>query len=385
MEKVLVLDAEFVQAYSIAKSLNKAGYEVIAASSSWISYGFFSHYTSKRILSPSSKDKARYYEFLCEILRKYEISAIIPQTNDTAEILSQYYESLEPMCKGLATMPWRTFITAHNKELLMDFCREHNIPHPRTISITMENIDKAAEYTGFPAMIKPNISVGARGITKVDNIEQLYEKLPYILNDFGDCTLQQYIDNGDFYYNVMIHRNQEGNITESAIIEIQRFFPINAGSSSFCTTVKDAQLTKTCADLLNKLDWHGFADFDVLVDKKEGFKIIEINPRLPASVHAAYCAGINFPELIVNDLLKKPLKKYIYKENIKLRFLLMDFMWFIASPQRFNSKNSWFKFWDKNLFYQDTSISDPLIFFAGLGNGLSKLFSRKYWRDKLKK
>lgn len=50
-------------------------------------------------------------------------------------------------------------------------------------------------------------------------------------------------------------------------------------------------------------------DFDILQTKDGDFKIIEINPRVPASIRAAEVSGINFPALIVNDILgiKSPL------------------------------------------------------------------------------
>jgi biotin carboxylase len=39
----------------------------------------------------------------------------------------------------------------------------------------MDTISVAAEYVGFPAMIKPNMSAGARGIVKVENVEVIDE------------------------------------------------------------------------------------------------------------------------------------------------------------------------------------------------------------------
>lgn len=383
-ETILLLDAEFVQSYSISKSLKEAGYRVVIASPNRISYGFFSRFPDKKYNSPSSKNETEYREYVKDLIIKEKIDVVIPITNETAEILSRHYDYLTDTGAKLATMPWDVFIKAHDKERLMSFCESNNLPHPRTRSINLSNISESAEYVKFPAMIKPNISVGARGIKKVDNLDELKRELPAIIEEFGSCTLQQFIDNGDYYYNVMMHRNKEGNISATTIIEIQRFFPIKAGSSSYCVTINNPELTSICAEVLHKLNWIGFADFDVLLDKKDGFKIIEINPRLPASVHAAYAANINFPELIVMDLLGKPLKTYNYKENVKLRFLLMDMMWFLASPKRFNKEMHWFRFWDKDLFYQDLSFSDPFVFLAGLGNGLSKLLSKKYWREKLK-
>lgn len=384
---VLLLDADFVQSYSVARSLRESGFYVIIAADTRQSYGFYSRYPNKKLLSPkASNNEKGYKDFIKEVINEYKIDVIIPLTNDVAELISKYYDELVSMGVKLATMPWDIFIKAHNKENLMSLCEEKDIPHPRTIKLTQSNIRAAASKVGFPAMIKPNISVGARGIIRVNNLKELEIKALDILNNplYKGATLQQFIDNGEEYYNVMMFRNSKGEIVAHVVIEIQRYFPIHAGSSSFCVTTENADLIKLCARTLNELNWIGIADFDVLLDKKEGFKIIEINPRVPASIHAAYISGVNFPEMIVNDLLGLPSKQYIYKTGCKLRFLLMDIMWFISSPKRWHSKECWFKFWDRNLYYQDTSWRDPLLIIAGIMTGLAKVFNSEYRKSKLK-
>lgn len=70
-------------------------------------------------------------------------------------------------------MPWDVFEKAHNKEKLMEVCKIHGLPHPRTMKLSRENISAAVDYVGFPALIKPNFSVGARGITMVRNVSEL--------------------------------------------------------------------------------------------------------------------------------------------------------------------------------------------------------------------
>ena len=382
-KKILLLNADFVQAYSVSKGLKKAGYYVIAAMPNKMAYGYFSHYPDKKLISPEDAESKEYYEFVVEAIKKYSADAIIALDNPSSEFLSHNYEALTGMGVAVASLPWERFIVAHNKEKLMAFCEERGLSVPRTMPLTVDSVDEVAAYVGFPAMIKPNISNGARGIVKVNSLEELKAQVEDSIATYGECTLQQFIDNGDEYYNVMMYRNREGKIMPSCIIEIQRYFPIVGGSSSFCVTVENKELTDMCAKVLDKLDWVGMADFDVLLDKKEGFKIIEINPRVPASVHAAYASGINFPEIIARDILGEKPKEYGYVPGKKLRFLLLDVMWFLKSPKRFRSKESWFKFFGRDLYYQDTSKSDPLIFFAGVLNGISKVLDPNYRKAKL--
>ena len=105
--------------------------------------------------------------------------------------------------------------------------------------LALEKAQEAADAIGFPALIKPNISVGARGITMVYSLSDLQDKYDGILRKYGECTLQEYIDNsGAPYYNVMMYRNAKGNIINTVIIEIIRYYPIKGGSSSFCRTVE---------------------------------------------------------------------------------------------------------------------------------------------------
>ena len=85
------------------------------------------------------------------------------------------------------------------------------IPHPRTQLLTSSNLQEAAGAIGFPALIKPNISVGARGITMVCSLSDLQDKYDGILRKYGECTLQEYIDtSGAPYYNVMMYRDEKG-------------------------------------------------------------------------------------------------------------------------------------------------------------------------------
>ena len=131
------------------------------------------------------------------------------------------------------------FQKANDKWQLLALCKENFIPHPQTQLLTSSNLQEAADAIGFPALIKPNISVGARGITMVYSLSDLQDKYDGILRKYGECTLQEYIDNsGAPYYNVMMYRNAKGNIINTVIIEIIRYYPIKGGSSSFCRTVE---------------------------------------------------------------------------------------------------------------------------------------------------
>lgn len=368
-----------LQALSVASSLKKEKYNVIALLSKG-DVSTKSKYINRLYTTDiTPKDENKYLASLHSILRDYIISVIIPLSDATAELLSLHKEGLEKDFHLKCAVPdYDVFRNANDKWLLLALCARNNIPHPKTELLTSSNLKEAAHKVGFPALIKPNISVGARGITMVTTIYELQDKYSGISGTYGECTLQEYIDSsGGPYYNVMMYRNKAGDIINTVIIEIIRYYPVKGGSSSYCKTIESQELYEICVKTLNVLNWVGFADFDILRTQNGDFKIIEINPRVPASIRAAEISGVNFPVLIVKDVLELNPTPYSYIPNKQLRYLGLDIMWFISSEKRFSCIPSWFLFFSRNLYYQESGA----MFFSLL-SGLKKICSSSFRKSK---
>ena len=301
-----------------------------------------------------------------------------------AEFLSKNKSEIEQETSAKCAIDdYLKFEVAYSKRKLLDLCKQYSISHPRTYSLTSENLQIASEYVGFPALIKPDHSVGARGITMVRNFVELEQRYKIVTEKYGSSTLQSYIEHaGNPYYNVMLYRDCSGNVLGSVVLEIKRYYPIGGGSSSFGITIINQELVSMCNSVLEALNWHGFADFDVLRNNDGEFLLIEMNPRVPASLRAAAVSGVNFPEIIVNDYLKLPQKEYKYLPGKELRYLGLDIMWFIASKQRFTFKPSWFKFFGRSLYYQEGGIYDFKAMCASLYIGIRKMCDSKFRKSK---
>lgn len=244
-------------------------------------------------------------EKLCQLLKDEHIGVLIPVSDMNVPYISQNKDDIEAKTGTKCAVPsYQNVYQVEDKSRFMRFCQENDVPHPKTAKIDESSIEQAVEYVGFPALIKPDYSVGARGITRVDCLDELKEKLPSVISTFGTCTLQEFIDNKEYYYNVMLYRDKNGKFLAHTIIKIVRMYPVNAGSSSCCISVENDELLNICKDCLDKLNWVGMADFDVLQRLDNGeYKVIEINPRVPASLRAAEISGVNFPEVMLSDLV----------------------------------------------------------------------------------
>ena len=386
MKRILLINAEGVQAICLSKSLRKQGHFVIGFCNHKCTSGYATRWLNEKHKSPDiTKDTANFKVFLYDYLGTHSVDAIIPLADDGAEFLSKNKEEIEKKGVKCAIPAYETFNLANNKQLLMELCENYGLSHPCTRAIGENDYHQVAEYVGFPAMIKPNLSQGAKGIVRVDNMGEFESKYPDIHKQFGDCTLQEYVEQPDYYYNVMLYRDKDGKSVGHTIIKIRRFFPLKGGSSCYCETIEYPQLLRECEIVLDKLDWHGFADFDVLEDKNTGdLKIIEINPRVPSSFQAAFAANVDFGKIFMADLFDEPMPSFKYKKGCEVRWMGLDVMWFLFSPNRFKFKPSWFKFLGKNVSYHDGAWDDPLPMLAGMFAGVVKYLNPEFRKSKLK-
>ena len=397
MKNILLINAEGVQTICLARSLRKQGHHVVGFCNHKITSGYATRWLSERYQSPDiTLHATEFKSYLYDYLGQHQVDLIIPLADDGADFLSKNKETIEKRFHlKCAIQSFEVFNIANDKQKLMELCERYGICHPHTkalpfgfrdIQEVVAEIALVTDYVGFPAMIKPNLSQGSKGIMRVDNMQELMRKYPDVCKQFGACTLQQYVEQPDYYYNVMLYRDRKGNMDNYTIIKIRRFFPIKGGSSCYSETVEYEYLLNQCREVLEKLNWVGFADFDVLEDVwTHELKIIEINPRVPSSFQAAFAAGVDFGKVFVADEFNEPICKFEYKIGKQVRWMGLDVMWFLFSKDRFKFRPSWFKFFGKEISYHDGAWNDPLPMFAGMLAGILKYLNPNFRKAKLKK
>ena len=316
------------------------------------------------------------------VIEDGKYSVIIPMEDDYATWLSKNKKDIESTTSTkCAVMDYDVYALASDKTQLMAFCKKHGIPHPKT-EIIDNNYDELAKNVGFPALIKPSHSAGSRGIKLVNNTDELKQFSKEIIAEYGECTLQEYICSKDYYFNAMLYRTADGRYGNHTITKIMRYYPIKGGSSSFCMSIENERILEICKKTLDELGWVGFADFDILEKGDGDYRIIEINPRIPASVHAAFASGVHFGEMIVKDITEGVLPQYTYTPGMQLRCLGLDIAWFLASPNRWKCQPSWFKFFGQNLHYQEGGGKDFLAMCTSIWMGIKKQMNPEFRKTK---
>jgi len=373
VKKVAIIDGQTIQTLPMAKSLKKQGYYVILFCENKNSYGYRTRFCDEKVIAPSTqKQEPDFHSFFLDYLKNNKVDILIPMNDYSAKYLSKNRGILKEHSSYI--MPeLDVFMTAYDKNQLMKICQTHNFPHPKTLDLAKDSFKKVPEYIGFPAIIKPNETTGARGFSIVNSIEEIENKLPAIQEKFGECHIQEFIPEGGKQFKVEIFMLNNELINASVIHKI-RFYPEKGGSSCFNQTVNRPDLVELCFNVLKVIGWEGFADFDLIEDPRDGVeKIMEINPRVPACIKATFNAGVDFAENIVQASIQKMPTRFNYTPGSYLRYLGLDLLWFIKSKRRFKTKPGWFKaILSFNHYFQDGSFDDMKPFIFGTFGGFLK-------------
>lgn len=368
MESVLILDAQAVQTLIFARSLRRSGYRVAVLADGKDNYGYHTSAANERFIGPDSHDKEAYHNFMMTFLAEHHFDAIVPMTDESALYVSMYKASLKAYTSVL--MPdIDVFMKGYDKNLLMSLCARKGYPHPLTMTMT-DCTEQELQDFPYPAIIKPNLTTGGRGMTLVSSYDELKSVYPAIHEQYGECHLQQFVKPGGRQVKVQVMTDAKGIPQYSSVIWKQRFYPVNGGSSCCNVTVDDPKIAEVCCSVLRDISWTGFADFDLIEDPSTGeLLIMEINPRIPASVRSAFESGLDYATMIVDVSLGKPLKEYKYESGKTLRHLGFEMLWFAKSKDRWHANPNWFKFCGRDVYYQDISWKDIVPFICGtLGN-----------------
>ena len=382
-EKVLILDGGAAHAMAIAECLKKSGYSVAVLCDNKNEYGYHSKYMNERYIGPDSHDKV-YAEWMLNFLKNHHFDVLIPTSDTSAEFMSFYKEELKPLT-GVLMPGCEIFKKGYDKNELMRICKENGYPHPLTIDLSeTDNLD-CDELISFPypGLLKPNLTSGGRGMTRIGSLEDLKRIYPKIQAQYGNCHLQRYIKPGGKQIKVQIMTDEKGNPAYSSVIWKQRYYPVNGGSSCCNVTINNPAIAKICGEVLKTIGWVGFADFDLIENPDtHELLIMEINPRIPACVRSAFKSGMDYATMIADTTLGLPLRDYKYTPGKRLRHLGFDVLWFLKSPDRFKAKPSWFRFFGKDTYYQDWLCGDFKAFFWGTWGNFKKQMNPEFRKAK---
>lgn len=360
MAKILLTDCWTRKTLSAVRSLGAEGVEVHAVTHKLLSPAIYSRYTKRYHIFPDpARYKKLYVERMLELLKNEKFDCIMPFEEASIELFMKARAEIEKYT-SLPIADERTFSVADNKWETIRLAQKVGVPAPRTYRPENSNeVDEAINSIGFPLIIKPVQSSGSRGLKKVSSRQEFDQHYPAIAEKYGFPLLQECIAQEGQGMGVGLLADN-GKVIVTFSYKRLREFPVNGGPSTLRESTDDPWLKEQAVRLMEALNWHGVAMVEFKNDPGDNIpKLMEINPRFWGSLDLAYVSGVNFPYLLYQLSQEKEVKQPQYRVGVRGRWLLPgDIAHFISNPNRFRLKPSFFKFFDKDTYYDDFKKGD---------------------------
>lgn len=258
-----------------------------------------------RITDPS------YVDTILKICKENDVKAITTLIDPEIEILAENSDKFKAMgIIPLCPAP-KSAIYCFNKFELFKYASEKGIRTP----LTFHDWDKFKEALAegrieFPVFMKPVCGSGSVGAHKVYTLEQAEAdwksgEHDYIIQELmtgGDCDADVYVD----------------TISHKAVAAFsKRKIETRIGGASKTCSFKDPKLFKFIQEICDVFEFNGPLDMDFFIKDGE-YYLSEINPRFGGAYLHAYGAGVDFIQLIVNNIngIENPVNIGNYNENV---------------------------------------------------------------------
>ena len=338
---VLLFGVAGRQGLAMCRGFYKLGCKVTVYCRGKLDTGYLTRFANYKILyNGDNHYNEDFLNYGLRLIKNGKYDLVVPLSDATATFLSQHKIELKRFAK-IAVNDWEIFENVIDKKKTMKICEDNNIPAPKTIF--SENPDAEIAKLKFPVVVKPRTACGSIGFSIIHTYEELQKYLGAYDNANGPIFIQEYIPQNGPQYGGEIFRDHNGNFTSVLIDEKPRWYPLDGGSPTINITIHNQEMADICCNLLNALNWNGYANVDLVVDSRDKIpKVLEINGRLSAATLINYVAGIDIAKMIIENEFSDYVEPQLdYKDNKAISCFMVDLLWFIKSKDRFNVKPSW--------------------------------------------
>lgn len=283
------------------RSLIKADRDLnlLAADLNALAGGLFEPGT-RSITLPAASDPEAYRHAVREAMQAHDCDIIIPGSEAEAKALAPVATAWEAEGIHVPVPAPEVLEFGLDKGKLLNRARERDLPHPQTLQ--PRSADDLAQWTGgFPCVVKPRTSRGARGVSYPQSAEELAEIWAETHRDHGPCLVQQFIPGGAETVYTIGSLWRQGELIVSTLHRKLQTNPPTGGVAVAGETVEDDALMQAGLDILRASGpWHGLAAVELKRPAPgEPPYLLEINPRMWGFGYLMTLAGLNIPELLV--------------------------------------------------------------------------------------
>jgi predicted ATP-grasp superfamily ATP-dependent carboligase len=380
---VFVTDALLRKCVVVCHALSQCGVDVATGGTTRLSPGFFSRHGRRYLVYPTPEEQPeRFIELLVTYLRRRSHEMVFPVDDATIAVCARFREDLERVTR--LPLPSAEHLRyGLDKAPLMLLAEKLGIPHPKTVLPGDEStLLPLTEGLRMPLVVKPRASSAGRGIGYVSTRQDLASTWAEAHRSYPRPMVQECVPNGR-KFGVGLLMDHNGRCVASFVQEELRHFPLRDGMSTLQVSVLRPDLVERAVSLLQTIGWYGLAEVEFMEHPETGeMLLLEVNPRIWASIQLAVACGVNFPYLLYQLTTGRPFEEvHTYVVGRQCRWLVPgDILHFVANADRMRMHPSFFEFSRRETVYDGLYRDDLGATFGVFVSSAHYLLDSEMWR-----
>lgn len=276
-----------------------------------------------------------FCDLVLDICKKEKVDVYFPNVSAEVEAVVARKDEFKALGVHLSVSNMKSVAISNNKLHTYQALEKAGIPVPRYYAVhSVEDFVEGMKYMGYPekpVCIKIVNGSGSRGVRIIDakksryqifahekpnSFYTSYEDMLSVLKSadkLEEMMLVECMNNPEFTVDLLA---ENGNV----VYEVGRENVVSLMSIAQETVVKYDELAyKVGADVVRLLNMDGNVGFDFMRNDKGEAVLMDINPRITATVSVIAAAGVNLIYLRVKQLLGERLPEVVPVYGTRLR------------------------------------------------------------------
>jgi carbamoyl-phosphate synthase large subunit len=302
---VLITGAGGAAAVAFYEAVKSSDHQFFMADMNENSVGFYLVDVTNRCLLKSSSD-IDFIQHLFNTCRENKIDIIIPTVDSELLAIAKNKSLFSDFGISVISSDYDSLAMVLDKYKLMQqlqsnfnlawFAKYDDKINPKTLN--------------YPCLIKPRCDSGSRGIKIINNSDDL-QGIP----TNSQYMLQDYLP--DKEYSVDVYLDQDHKAVASVVRERIKTY---GGVAVISKTIKWPLLSELAAKMSEFLKLRYAVNVQFKLDDKGVPCLLEINPRFPGTSSLTVAAGVNMPNLCLQEAAGGKIRAhYFYQELAMVR------------------------------------------------------------------
>jgi FAD-dependent urate hydroxylase len=334
VDDVLVIDASQRAALVTLRELGQAGMRTCAVDADSLAPGLFSYWSSCRATVPDvSEGPDAFVDALLDICATHRPRVLITCHDGSIAALRRRREEVERVV-ALALAPEEGMAVAVDKARTLTVADQLGIRMPR--GALVENADQAQaalEEIGLPAVSKPvqswvhDAGMGRRLVPAVaGDYATALASICSMLDHGVSVLVQEWLPGDREAVSIFL---AGGRVWARFAQRAMRTMPPLGGNSVLRESIPlPPDIASDAERLVRAIGLEGYAEVEFRRDANGRAALMEVNPRLSASVEIAVRAGVPFPRLLYDWANGTALDQlHGYRTGLRMRWLGGDVAW----------------------------------------------------------